>query len=119
MHPSGKAHFSLKNLTQPYLSEIEAPLRAEVDALPGLTLLEFGTSWCSHCRAAQPAIAQALAQQAPLRHIKVEDGPGHPLGRSFRVKLWPTLVVLRDGHEVARLVRPTQAADIATALNAT
>jgi thiol-disulfide isomerase/thioredoxin len=36
--------------SKPYLSEIEAPSRAEVDALTGLTLIEFGTSWCGHCR---------------------------------------------------------------------
>ena len=93
---------------QPYLSETEAPSRADVDALQGLTLLEFGTDWCGHCRAAQPAVAEALAQQPQWRHLKVEDGPGRALGRSFRVKLWPTLVLLRDGQEVARLVRPTQ-----------
>lgn len=103
--------------SQPYLSQMEAPTRAEVDALPGLTLLEFGTTWCGHCRAAQPALAQALAPHAELRHIKVEDGPGQALGRSFRIKLWPTLVLLREGQEVARVVRPTQAADISAALN--
>ena len=97
---------------QPYLSETEAPSRADVDALQGLTLLEFGTDWCGHCRAAQPAVAEALAQQPQWRHLKVEDGPGRALGRSFRVKLWPTLVLLRDGQEVARLVRPTQADDV-------
>lgn len=102
---------------QPYLSEIEAPTRAEVDALPGLTLLQFGTGWCGHCRGAEPAVAHALSQQAQWRHIKVEDGPGRVLGRSFRIKLWPTLVLLRDGQEVGRLVRPTQAADISAALN--
>ena len=101
---------------QPYLSETEAPSRVEVDALRGLTLLEFGTDWCGHCRAAQPAVAEALAQQPQWRHLKVEDGQGRALGRSFRVKLWPTLVLLRDGQEVARLVRPTQATDIAAAL---
>jgi thioredoxin 1 len=36
----------------------------------------------------------------------VEDGSGRPLGRSFGVKLWPTLIFLADGREVARLVRP-------------
>ena len=104
---------------QPYLSQTEAPTRAEVDALPGLTLLEFGTSWCGHCRAAQPALAEALELHALLRHIKVEDGPGHALGRSFRVKLWPTLVLLRDGQEVARVVRPTQAVDLSALLSNT
>ena len=56
--------------------------------------------------AAQAPIAAALAQHPPLRHLKIEDGPGRPLGRSFRVKLWPTLVFLRDGQVVEQAVRP-------------
>jgi thioredoxin 1 len=87
--------------------------RAEVDALPGLVLLEFGTDWCGHCQGAQPRIREALASAPPLQHLKIEDGPGRPLGRSFRVKLWPTLVLLRDGVEVARVVRPQSSDDVA------
>ena len=101
---------------QPYLSETAAPSRAEVDALPGLTVLEFGTDWCGHCRAAQPALAEVLSGLIGWKHLKVEDGPGRPLGRSYRVKLWPTLILLRDGQEVGRLVRPTRAEDIRQAL---
>ncbi|KQT09674.1 thioredoxin family protein [Ramlibacter sp. Leaf400] len=92
------------------------PSRAEVDTWSGPALLEFGTDWCGWCRGAQPRIAQALAGHPSVRHVKVEDGPGRPLGRSFRVKLWPTLVFLRDGREVARLVRPQDAQAIAEAL---
>lgn len=103
---------------KPYLSETEAPSRADVDALRGLTLLEFGTDWCGHCRAAQVAVAQALVQQPHWQHLKVEDGPGRALGRSYRVKLWPTLLVLRDGQEVARVVRPTAAQEVLAALSA-
>lgn len=83
-----------------------APSREEVDALAGATVLEFGTGWCDWCRAAQPLIGAAFASYPDVRHIKVEDGPGRPLGRSFRVKLWPTLVFLKDGREVARVTRP-------------
>jgi len=82
------------------------PSRAEVDALPGATLLEFGAAWCGWCRGAQPLIASALARHSEVRHLKVEDGSGRPLGRSFGVKLWPTLIFLRDGREIGRLVRP-------------
>ncbi|MFU8814304.1 MAG: thioredoxin family protein [Pseudomonadales bacterium] len=94
----------------------QAPTRAEVDALEGAALLEFGTDWCGHCRAAQPVIEAALEQAPNVRHIKVEDGSGRPLGRSYQVKLWPTLIFLKGGSEVARLVRPTDAAAVARAL---
>ena len=103
---------------RPYLAETEAPTRAEVEALPGLTLLEFGTDWCGHCRAAQSPVAEALAQQPQWQHLKVEDGPGRALGRSYRVKLWPTLLVLRAGQELARVVRPTAVQDVLAALSA-
>ncbi|MGY0560399.1 MULTISPECIES: thioredoxin family protein [unclassified Luteimonas] len=84
----------------------EEPSRSEVDVLDGITVLEFGAPWCEHCQAAQPALERALAGRDELAHLKIEDGSGRPLGRSFQVKLWPTLVVLRDGAIVARLVRP-------------
>jgi thioredoxin 1 len=91
------------------------PTRAEIDALSGPALLEFGAPWCGYCRAAQPRIAAAFVGHADVPHIKVEDGSGQPLGRSFRVKLWPTLIFLRDGKEVARLVRPDDARSISEA----
>jgi thioredoxin 1 len=92
------------------------PSRSEVDALAGATVLEFGTGWCGWCRGAQPLIARALSAQPDVRHLKVEDGPGRPLGRSFRVKLWPTLVFLKDGQEVARVTRPSGEDELRDAL---
>ena len=92
------------------------PPRSDIDALPGPTVLEFGTDWCGYCQAAQPLIAEAFARHADMRHLKVEDGKGRPLGRSFKVRLWPTLIFLRDGQEVARVVRPDNADAVVQAL---
>ena len=92
------------------------PSRAEVEAMGGFTAIEFGTSWCGYCRAAQGPITDALASLPEVRHIKVEDGSGRPLGRSFGVRLWPTVVFLRDGKEVARVVRPRSTDDFHAAL---
>jgi len=90
--------------------------RAEVDALVGPAVVEFGTSWCGFCRGARPIIAAALGAHPEVRHFKFEDGPGRPLGRSFKVKLWPTLIFLRDGAEMARVVRPNSQIEIHEAL---
>ncbi|QJE02253.1 thioredoxin family protein [Massilia forsythiae] len=101
-------------MSKPYDSA--QPERSAIDAQAGIVALDFGTNWCGYCKAAEPVIDDALADRPEVTHIKVEDGPGRPLGRSFRVKLWPTVVVLKDGREIARVVRPSERQDVVGAL---
>lgn len=85
----------------------DAPTISQIRALADYAILEFGTPWCGHCKASWPAVQDVLTE-LKLAHIKVFDGKGKLLGRQFQVKLWPTLILLHSGEEIARLVRPLQ-----------
>jgi thioredoxin 1 len=90
----------------------EALTFEQVNELSGDVLLEFGAPWCGHCQAASSAINEVVSEHPELRHIKIYDGKGKRLGRAFKVKLWPTLILLHDGNEVDRLVRPLRPGEV-------
>ena len=90
----------------------DGPTLEQVNGSVGYTLLEFGTPWCGHCQVVRPAIQEVLTEYSELPHIKVYDGKGKRLGRAFGVKLWPTLILLHNGKEVARLVRPVTVEEV-------
>ena len=94
-------------MTTAYIPADQSPTRDQVNAMPGPVLVEFGTDWCGHCRALAPEVARHLAASPQVKHVKVEDGPGRPLGRSFHVRLWPNLVFMQDGAVVRQLSRPS------------
>jgi thioredoxin 1 len=97
-------------------SETE-PTRAEIDAIAGPLVVEFGAPWCGYCLATQSVLAESLGRFPGVRHLKIYDGKGQPLGRSFRVKLWPTLVFMRDGQVLMQAARPGES-EIAEGLRA-
>lgn len=101
-----------------YISQYtpESLSRDELKQTRGAMVVEFGTNWCGICRGAQADIKSAMDNHPSVPHVKVEDGKGRRLGRTFGVKLWPTLIFLRDGEEVARVVRPSNSEDIEAAL---
>jgi thioredoxin 1 len=88
-------------------NDVPEPTRPQIDAMPGKVLVEIGASWCGHCQATRPDIDRWLQAFPDVQHVKIEDGKGRSLGRTFGVKLWPTLVFMHQGRIVQQLVRPT------------
>ena len=98
----------------PFAAAFTDPAPAPVDLAdrPGTVAVEFGVEWCPHCQAAQPFWRGARHERRDTPHIKIEDGQGRRRGRHFKVKLWPTLVVLRQGQEIGRVTRPQSAQEV-------
>ena len=92
---------------EPDYSESE-PTRAEIDGTPGPLVVEFGAPWCGYCQAVQPVLAKLMAKYPQVQHVKIHDGRGQPLGRSFRVKLWPNLVFMLEGKVLRQAARPSE-----------
>ncbi len=89
--------------------KVEEPTCSEVDAYQGLVIIEFGAEWCPHCQTLAPLLRRFIADRDNIRHIKIADGKGKRLGLTFRVKLWPSLIFLRDGQLVQQIARPSEA----------
>ncbi len=76
-------------------------------------LVDFWAPWCGYCQRMAPAFAQALASLEPrmrLATVNTEAEPG--LAARYAIRGLPTLVLFRQGREIARHSGAMAAADI-------
>ena len=67
-------------------------------------LLDFFADWCGPCRMVAPIIEEIAVERGDVAVGKVNVDSEADLAREFSVYSIPTLVVIRDGKEVARSV---------------
>jgi thioredoxin 2 len=109
----------LRQALQPICGRCKAPLNkkakpvtitdanfsAEVDHSPLPVLLDLWAPWCGPCRSMAPVIeelAQELAGRIRVAKLNVDDNPS--TAARFGVQSIPTLLLLKGGKEVDRLV---------------
>lgn len=75
-------------------------------------LLDFWASWCGPCRMVSPVIEQIGEENDSIRVGKVNVDEQGELTMQFRVVSIPTLVVMKGGEEVNRIVGAASKSEI-------
>lgn len=83
----------------------EAEFEQEVSQSEVPVLCDFGATWCGPCKRQEP-ILEKVAEElvGKCKGVKIDIDDSHNLAARFGVKSVPTLILFRQGQEVARQV---------------
>jgi thioredoxin 2 len=95
----------------------DATFAAEVERAPQPVLLDLWAAWCAPCRAIAPVIDQLASEmggRVKFAKLNVDENP--TTAARFNVSSIPTLLVLKEGREVDRIVGVRSKSEIAQRL---
>ena len=70
----------------------------------GITLVDMYADWCGPCRALTPILEELEGQVEGVKFVKVDTDASPTISSAYGIMSIPTVIILKDGQEVKRIV---------------
>ena len=70
----------------------------------GIVLVDFFATWCGPCKMQSPIIDSLKEERSDIKIMKVDVDKEEDVARTYGIMSIPTLMLFKDGKEVAKNV---------------
>jgi len=70
----------------------------------GLVLVDFFATWCGPCKMLAPIVEEVASEHEDLKVVRINIDNEESIAMDYQIMSIPTLVLIKDGKEVDRVI---------------
>ncbi len=83
----------------------DSSFETEVENSKGVTVVDFGATWCGPCRMIAPILDELAVEMAgKVKIAKVDVDESQDVAARFGIRSIPCLILFKDGREAERVI---------------